>query len=1017
MVLKFRKISKNFCLFFALCGIFVYVLLVVSKVGATEMPSWLTATTFQFSKTSDLPQNQEPSSRGYECNLRKDVSGTLRCWYATPLGQYSNGQITRADGTFNLEMSDGSLLLPSPSNQPNTIVSQYYDKSKSQWQIKFTTFDPTKLAKVARWNISTYYVYTYKVESATILKDPNGQPLSIEPSGIAYSENGRWLAVQTRGSSDGVVGGIIIYDLENILIFGKMISVPSGMKYYPWSDIKSSNLAVSNDGKFVAYNSYIDNLPAKPSLRIYDVTTCINQYSYLAGGYGNNCEYSDIWNGVFRSNTFNSNLPSSSGVEYPRHLRFNPDNSLSFQGVYSRTSSTQFSVGEYKVETSDNGKPPLSLLVMGDSYISGEGAYYYRSGTNTKDNKCHNSWLAYGYQKGWSHFPSDGVKSVACSGARLNDIDAGLWASNPTISREDYEGQVKVKIPWSDRDDPQSKIIGNYMPGYANQILFLEKNYPRNILMSVGGNDIGFSDIIKACALSSFEDDCYSTYQQRKELMEKINSQYYGLKKTYENIKSSTMGGKVYVVGYPQVAKLGGNCGLNVHLNYNEVEFSNNVISYLNETIKRAASDAGVLYVNVENALFGYRLCEATKNNAAVNGLTKGGVKKFSPLRLLPAGEPITYLVEGGVANESYHPTSFGHKLLGAEIVKQTRNFTVSMPKSTSLKANTFNFTDPMINKFIPGDDEIFNVLWNESNDNSVPILTKNAKYKINVPAGLDSSGTVRIVQFSEPKVLYDGPANQAEISVSSDSATGSHIFSIFGKDTNGDNIVYKQAFYVANSTNDVDGDGLPDDLDGCELLPQSNIDEDGDGIDDACDGEINDSGILPDGVSSIPEETSQLEESDTTNIANQSLLSPIVYSPEPPKEEGSTDQTSQDENTHSSGSTDENSPNINGNPSSNSGNQEAPISLNQSKQTVNILLHTTTNPVGAMNLTEQEAQSSLGNVLGSRQVSLVDDHSKPKMNRSNTKDTPKQGRWRIAGVIVVGVISSLVLARKLYNH
>lgn len=847
---------------------------------AVDEPNWLTSTSFTVAKSRDLSVNQEPASRGYECTLQKDTAGTPRCSFSTPLGAYSNGKITRPDGTFSLEMSDGSLLLPSPPSQPNLIMMQQYDKATSRWLLKRTEFDASKLTKVARWNVSTYYVYTYTVSGSATFLDLNGQPLSSEPSGIAYSTNGRWLGVQIRGSADGAVGGILLYDLTNSLMAPKLISTSLDVQYIAYSDIKSSNLAVSDDGRYVAYNGYMAGY--KPTLRVYDTATCLNQYAYLVSGYGNNCEYNDVWNGKFRTETYLSNIPTEAAIEYPRRLRFAGDNSLLVQGVYARNSPTSFSVAEYSVSPSSTGSAPLSLLVMGDSYISGEGVKYYRSGTDTRDNKCHNSWLAYGYQRGWSHFPLDKVKSVACSGAKLNDIDAGLWAADKEDARRLYDGQTKREVKWKDR--PQQEILDNFSPGYSNQIIFSENNTPRNVLLSVGGNDIGFANIITGCALSNFEGDCYNTYNQRKELMDSINSQYYGLKKTYENIKATTKGGKLYVVGYPQVAKVGGSCGANVHLNANEVKFSNDLITYVNMTIKRAASDAGVTYVDVEGALAGHRLCEAAKNNSAMNGLTEGDDKRFKPLYLIAQTGPISYLVQAGIANESYHPTALGHKILGAEIIKRTKNFTIPMPNKTNLKANTFNFTDPLINGFVPGDNDIHSVLWTQPTPSSLTVLKKGSKYKVRAPLGLDASGTVRVVQFSTPKTLYEGSIAQAEIIIPTESSTGTHTIAIYGKSTDGQSMVYKQVYYVADSDKDADGDGIDNENDSCTLVAQSNIDDDHDGKDDACDGDIDDSGILPEGAYSIPPEDNPLDEPTGADDAQDTLL-PIEYLPEPTKE------------------------------------------------------------------------------------------------------------------------------------
>ncbi len=66
--------------------------------------------------------------------------------------------------------------------------------------------------------------------------------------------------------------------------------------------------------------------------------------------------------------------------------------------------------------------------------------------------------------------------------------------------------------------------------------------------------------------------------------MQNIIDRYDDLVKTYETVAASS-GGKVYVVAYPQVAKPGGNCGANVNLNADEVQFSADLITYLNSIL------------------------------------------------------------------------------------------------------------------------------------------------------------------------------------------------------------------------------------------------------------------------------------------------------------------------------------------------------------------------------------------------------------------------------------------------
>ena len=58
-----------------------------------------------------------------------------------------------------------------------------------------------------------------------------------------------------------------------------------------------------------------------------------------------------------------------------------------------------------------------------------------------------------------------------------------------------YKGQAKDNTYWSDRD--QATILESYSPGYAGQIKYVSNTKPNAVLLSIGGNDIAFADIVK----------------------------------------------------------------------------------------------------------------------------------------------------------------------------------------------------------------------------------------------------------------------------------------------------------------------------------------------------------------------------------------------------------------------------------------------------------------------------------------------------------------------------------------
>lgn len=117
------------------------------------------------------------------------------------------------------------------------------------------------------------------------------------------------------------------------------------------------------------------------------------------------------------------------------------------------------------VEPGDAG-PVLAgrehVVILGDSYSSGEGAGSYVQGTDTKGNDCHRSPDTYGRAL-FTTLPTN----LACSGAVARDY----WRPNG-----DDDGQLAQRV-----------LLGN-LP-----------QRPDLVIGSFGGNDIGFAGIITKC--------------------------------------------------------------------------------------------------------------------------------------------------------------------------------------------------------------------------------------------------------------------------------------------------------------------------------------------------------------------------------------------------------------------------------------------------------------------------------------------------------------------------------------
>jgi lysophospholipase L1-like esterase len=202
--------------------------------------------------------------------------------------------------------------------------------------------------------------------------------------------------------------------------------------------------------------------------------------------------------------------------------------------------------------------PGLSAAAaIGDSYSSGEGSGPpWDPGTDVEGNRCHRTPLAWPRLLG---VPAEG--HLACSGAGLADLPgqlAGLAA-----------------LP-----DP-----------------------PSHILVTIGGNDAGFAGILRGCVLG----DCVGLIGDQAAALPALGET---LEAAYRGIAAAAPGGRVIVVGYPELIPERPPGGLRcLWLSDAEVAAAVPLQRALDAAIAGAAARAGVEFVSLGDAFDGHELC------------------------------------------------------------------------------------------------------------------------------------------------------------------------------------------------------------------------------------------------------------------------------------------------------------------------------------------------------------------------------------------------------------------------
>ncbi|RAS59147.1 lysophospholipase L1-like esterase [Lentzea atacamensis] len=188
-------------------------------------------------------------------------------------------------------------------------------------------------------------------------------------------------------------------------------------------------------------------------------------------------------------------------------------------------------------------------VALGDSYASGAGAGSYSGGS------CRRSANAHPALRG-KDFPS--FRFVACSGATTRSLKPQFKALSPATTL---------------------------------------------VTVTVGGNDLGFADVMTTCTLKG-DRACVSRVAKAvKFIHEQLPAR---LDATYATIRSSAPAAELVVLGYPRLFTPNDRCRT---LSAAKRAALNGAADQLSEVTAAAVARAGARYVDVRQAFAGHGVC------------------------------------------------------------------------------------------------------------------------------------------------------------------------------------------------------------------------------------------------------------------------------------------------------------------------------------------------------------------------------------------------------------------------
>jgi hypothetical protein len=265
------------------------------------------------------------------------------------------------------------------------------------------------------------------------------------------------------------------------------------------------------------------------------------------------------------------------------------------------------------------------LVALGDSYMSGEGAGSYFEGTDEGGgNACRRaptSWAAMAGQQS----PFDGLFFAACSGAVTSNVRADDDAEPKPVAQPG-EGGTQL--------EQYMELQGDFTPAL--------------VVLSLGGNDAGFSTIGQMCLAPG------NCADQEDLWLTGLDEVGRSLEETFAEIRETFQDVPVVVIPYPDPIDDGGGCG-QIALTHREQTFIRDFLGRLNATVEAAASQQHFHYLSdMEGALAASDLQLCDPLNDGRPGVNFVGLRSVN-------GDPDQRFNPANWLHNSLHPNERGH--------------------------------------------------------------------------------------------------------------------------------------------------------------------------------------------------------------------------------------------------------------------------------------------------------------------------------------------------------------------
>jgi alpha-tubulin suppressor-like RCC1 family protein/lysophospholipase L1-like esterase len=454
-----------------------------------------------------------------------------------------------------------------------------------------------------------------------------------------------------------------------------------------------------------------------------------------------------------------------------------------------------------------NGDGVVRVAILGDSYISGEGAADssnpYDPATDSFVNGCHRTTSSWAWRTAMSLGASpDNVLFAACSGAVTGHI----------LSTAQAPGS------------PPGVYGGNPQLQYLKE--FQQKAPVDLVLVSIGGNDVDFAGTVGKCVLLA---DCWFTDWLRDDqpgLSPKRDQLEKRLIYTYRRIAAAAPSAQVWAVDYIDgIDRNRTSCAGMRGISGREAgRLEDWFLAPLNRTIFAAATQAEIRMLSM--APLGGDGHEICSGQDYVKGIRPGfgwNACSFTAERCV-------------VASESFHPNAQGHQAMADRFLSKTA---ADLGNEASYRPSTTTEAPPptqprlrvvsdSMGQLLPGQDA--RVVVQGAPNTTYRLVVRSAPQEV-ATLRTDASGAAEVV-MAVPWWAYPG-LHVVSLEAPDGAAAAISSFVVPPStacpagpgdvDADGDELADRcDGDRTDGPTGDVDGDGMANAVDNCPTVPNA---------------------------------------------------------------------------------------------------------------------------------------------------------------------------------------------------